>query len=216
MDALTARRNAHPSGKDAVLTPIDAADAMARDSAGRLRAGLARPLEGIPFGVKDIIDVAGARVTCGSHLTGERIAAADAVVVARLRAQGAIPVAMLATTEYACGSAHNPRYGAVRNPWDCHALDRRILHRVRRGAGGAVVAPCAWHRHRGLDPRALCLVRHHRPEADARAGAAHRGGDVVLDTRSCGSDGAFGRRPDAGHAADRRSGRRRPGLCRRL
>ena len=138
---------------------------MARDSAGRLRAGLARPLEAIPFGVKDIIDVAGARVTCGSHLTGDRIADADAAVIARLRAQGAIPVAMLATTEYACGSAHNPRYGAVRNPWDSTrwtggsstgsgaALAARLLPlALGTDTGGSIRVPSAWCGITGLKP----------------------------------------------------------------
>ena len=116
--ALRARMAAHPSGTDAVLATIPGADAAAAESAARWKAGTARPLEGIPFGVKDIIDVEGARVTCGSWLTGDRVATADATVVARLRGAGAIPTVMLGTTEYACGSAHNPRYGAVRNPWD--------------------------------------------------------------------------------------------------
>jgi aspartyl-tRNA(Asn)/glutamyl-tRNA(Gln) amidotransferase subunit A len=116
--ALRARMETHPTGREAVLAPIAEAEAMAADSAARLRAGLGRPLEGIPFGVKDIVDAAGAPVTCGSLLTGDRVAATDATIVARLRENGAIPVAMLATTEFACGSPHNRRYGAVGNPWD--------------------------------------------------------------------------------------------------
>jgi aspartyl-tRNA(Asn)/glutamyl-tRNA(Gln) amidotransferase subunit A len=116
--ALRARMETHPTGRDAVLAPIAEAEAMAADSAARIRAGRGRPLEGVPFGVKDIIDAAGQPVTCGSLQTGDRVATTDATIVARLRENGAIPVAMLATTEFACGSAHNARYGAVCNPWD--------------------------------------------------------------------------------------------------
>jgi aspartyl-tRNA(Asn)/glutamyl-tRNA(Gln) amidotransferase subunit A len=165
LEALAARRITHPSGKDAFLTLIAGTDALARDSAARIRRGLARPLEGIPFGVKDIIDVANTRVTSGSRLTGERIAAVDAAVVARLRAQGAIPVAMLATTEYACGSAHNPRYGAVRNPWDRTrwtggsstgsgaALAARLLPlALGSDTGGSIRVPSAWCGITGLKP----------------------------------------------------------------
>jgi aspartyl-tRNA(Asn)/glutamyl-tRNA(Gln) amidotransferase subunit A len=165
LEALAIRRMAHPSGQDAFLTLVAEADAMARDSAARIRRGLARPLEGVPFGVKDIIDVADTRVTCGSRLTGERIATADAVVVARLRAQGAIPVAMLATTEYACGSALNPRYGAVRNPWDRTrwaggsstgsgaALAARLLPlALGSDTGGSIRVPSAWCGITGLKP----------------------------------------------------------------
>ncbi len=118
MRAVTERIGSHPSGRDAVLSLLPGAAEAAAASTARWAAGTARPLEGVPVGVKGIIDVADATVTCGSKLTGDRIAGADATVVARLRAAGAIPVAMLATTEFACGSAHNPRHGPVRNPWD--------------------------------------------------------------------------------------------------
>ncbi|UYP20248.1 amidase [Rhodococcus sp. Z13] len=102
----------------AVLAVVDGADEAAAESDRRWSTGTVRPLEGIFFAVKDIIDVAGAPVTAGSRTTGDRIAAADATVVARLREAGAIPVLMTATTEFACGAPHNARYGAVTNPWD--------------------------------------------------------------------------------------------------
>jgi aspartyl-tRNA(Asn)/glutamyl-tRNA(Gln) amidotransferase subunit A len=134
--ALRARMVTHPSGREAVLAHLPEAEAMAEESGARIRAGTARPLEGVPFGVKDIIDAAGAPVTCGSFQTGDRVAATDATIVARLRAQGGIPVVMLATTEFACGSAHNPRYGAVRNPWD----GRRWTGGSSTGSGAALAA----------------------------------------------------------------------------
>ena len=163
--ALSARIAAHPTGKAAVLRMIAGAEAMAQESAARIRNGRARPLEGIPFGVKDIIDVADTTVTCGSRLTGNRIAVTDAAVVARLRAAGAIPLGMLATTEYACGSAHNPRYGAVPNPWDASrwtggsstgsgaALAARLLPlALGTDTGGSIRVPSAWCGITGLKP----------------------------------------------------------------
>lgn len=163
--ALRDRITAHPSGGDAVLRLIDGADALARESTDRIRQGRPRALEGIPFGVKDIIDVAGTLCTSGSFLTGDRVAAADSTVVARLREQGAIPFAMLATTEYACGSAHNRRYGPVRNPWDRTrwtggsstgsgaALAARLLPlALGTDTGGSIRVPAAWCGITGLKP----------------------------------------------------------------
>jgi aspartyl-tRNA(Asn)/glutamyl-tRNA(Gln) amidotransferase subunit A len=146
--ALTARIAAHPTGRDAVLAMVPGAEAAARESAARYASGTARPLEGIPFGVKDIIDVEGAPVTGGSFLPRDRVASADALVVARLRAQGAIPLAMLGTTEFACGSAHNPRYGAVRNPWD-----------RSRWTGGSRRACFRWRWAPTLAARSACPPR---------------------------------------------------------
>ncbi|WP_040796299.1 amidase [Nocardia higoensis] len=102
----------------AILAVVGGADEAAATADLRWRAGTPRPLEGIPFAVKDIIDVAATPVTAGSLTTGDRIAAADATVVARLRAAGAIPVLIAATTEFACGAPRNARYGTVTNPWD--------------------------------------------------------------------------------------------------
>jgi aspartyl-tRNA(Asn)/glutamyl-tRNA(Gln) amidotransferase subunit A len=163
--ALRARMETHASGQDAVLAPIEEAEAMAAESAARIRAGRGRPLEGVPFGVKDIIDAAGAPVTCGSFHTGDRVAATDATIVARLRAAGAIPIAMLATTEFACGSAHNPRYGAVRNPWDrtrwtggsstgsgATLAARMLPLALGTDTGGSIRIPAAWCGITGLKP----------------------------------------------------------------
>lgn len=108
----------------------------AAESARRYAQGNPRPLEGVPFGVKDIVDVEGALVTCGSHQTGDRVASSDATVVARLRAAGAIPVVMTATTEFACGLAINARYGAVQNPW----LQGRWTGGSSTGSGAGVAA----------------------------------------------------------------------------
>ena len=91
--------------------------AAAAESARRWAAGTARPLEGVPFAVKEIIDVSGTPVTCGSAHTGDRVATTDATAVARLRAAGAVPVAMTATTEFACGLPTGVRHPAVQNPW---------------------------------------------------------------------------------------------------
>ncbi|WP_426724790.1 amidase [Curtobacterium flaccumfaciens] len=121
---------------DAVLRLVQGAEEAAAESTRRWADDDARPLEGIPFAVKDIIDVAGTIVTSGSLQTGDRVAPADATVVARLRSAGAIPVFTAATTEFACGGPHNARYGAVRNPWD----PERWTGGSSTGSGSALAA----------------------------------------------------------------------------
>jgi aspartyl-tRNA(Asn)/glutamyl-tRNA(Gln) amidotransferase subunit A len=153
------------SGKDAVLRLNASAVEAAADSTRRWRSGNSRPLEGIPFGVKDIIDIAGVEITCGSHFTCQRLAAHDADVVARLRAAGAIPFAVTATSEFACGGPHNPRFGAVANPWDATrwtggsstgsgaALAARLMPlALGTDTGGSIRVPSCWCGTTGLKP----------------------------------------------------------------
>src|SRR5439155_7919433 len=97
------------------------ADARAQDRAAA--AGSPRgPLGGLPVTVKSAIEVAGLRSETGSRSRAGAIASEDAVVVARLRAAGAI---VLGTTNVAdmlmAYESDNPLHGRTSNPW---ALDR--------------------------------------------------------------------------------------------
>lgn len=149
---------------EAVVSLRDSTSAL-EESTMRWQTGTARALEGVLFGVKAIIDVAGGEITCGSLLTGSQIAANDAPVIARLRAAGAIPVAMLATTEYAAGSPFNPRHGVVTNPYDASrwtggsstgsgaAVARRMLpFALGTDTGGSIRVPSCWCGITGLKP----------------------------------------------------------------
>ncbi|MBP1806283.1 amidase [Rubellimicrobium aerolatum] len=169
--ALAARRAGDERAGEAVLSVLPVAAAVA-ESERRWRDGTARALEGVPFGVKAIIDVAGAVVTCGSVVTGDRRAVADSAVVARLRAAGAIPLAMLATTEFAAGSPFNPRHGVVTNPWDAGrwtggsstgsgaALARRLVPlALGTDTGGSIRVPSCWCGTTGLKPTRGLLPR---------------------------------------------------------
>ena len=85
-----------------------------------LRQGEAGPLAGLPLLVKDITDVGGMRTTYGSLLHVDTPAVrADALVVARLQAAGAIVVGKSNTPEFACaGFTANRVFGPTRNPWN--------------------------------------------------------------------------------------------------
>jgi AtzE family amidohydrolase len=78
------------------------------------------PLAGVPFGVKNLYDIAGHVTLAGSIILRDRPpAVADAAMVARLEAAGAILVGALNMDEFAYGfSTENAHYGATRNPHD--------------------------------------------------------------------------------------------------
>ena len=115
-----------------------AALADAQRAGAELRNGQDRgPLHGIPFAIKDMIDVAGAPVRAGSRVFADRIAPKDATVVTRMRAAGAIPLGLVATYEHALvGPSSDSLYPAPRNPWD-HA---HITGGSSSGAAAAVAA----------------------------------------------------------------------------
>jgi aspartyl-tRNA(Asn)/glutamyl-tRNA(Gln) amidotransferase subunit A len=100
------------------LTPERAMEA-ARRAEGEIAAGKPRgALHGVPYGLKDIIDVAGLPTTGHSRVLIDNVAAANAVVTERLEAAGGILMGKLATHEFAIGgpSFDLPWPPAV-NPW---------------------------------------------------------------------------------------------------
>lgn len=80
-----------------------AARRQAARSAERWRDGDAGPLEGVPVGVKDIINTGALATEAGSTLFAGNVPSADATVVARLREAGAVIVAKTTTPEFAFG-----------------------------------------------------------------------------------------------------------------
>src|SRR5262249_54616850 len=115
---------------------LDAARAAEADLvAGRLQG----PLHGVPLGLKDLFNTAGGRATCGSKILAESVPAADATVVRRLRAAGAIVLGKLNMHEFAYGpEGLNEHYGHARNPWD--AQQTRVTGGSSSGSGAAVAA----------------------------------------------------------------------------
>lgn len=77
------------------------------------------PLAGVPFSVKENIDVAGSATTWGVAALAGQIASADAPLVARLREAGAIPLARTNLPDFAFRwHTESGRAGHTRNPWD--------------------------------------------------------------------------------------------------
>lgn len=78
------------------------------------------PADGIPFGVKDMLLVAGCPTGFGS-LAGQQVLPSqhDAPAVARLREAGAVFVGKTNTSEYGWkGTGDSPLHGISRNVWD--------------------------------------------------------------------------------------------------
>jgi amidase len=77
------------------------------------------PLHGLPHAVKDLQPVKGLRFTQGSPIYKDRVAAADGLMVERLRKAGVIFVGKTNTPEFGFGShTFNPVFGATHNPYD--------------------------------------------------------------------------------------------------
>lgn len=93
------------------------AEACAQDDAAA--RGVPRgPLGGLPVTVKSAIEVAGLRCETGSPSRKGVMATHDAVVVARLRAAGAIVLGTTNVAEMLMGyESDNPLHGRTSNPW---------------------------------------------------------------------------------------------------
>ncbi|MEZ4719231.1 MAG: amidase [Caldilineaceae bacterium] len=96
----------------------DRALAAARRAAEELDAGIDRGLlHGIPIALKDLVDTAGIRTTCGARILADHVPEADAAIVRRLDDAGAVLVGKTNMLEFAYGIVH-PDFGPTWNPWD--------------------------------------------------------------------------------------------------
>jgi amidase len=116
---------------DGARTAADAADAAL--SAGEPVG----PLHGLPVAHKDTHATGGMRTTWGSPLHADTVPLRDELVVARLKAAGAIRIGKTNVPEFAAGShTFNPLFGATHNPYR-HGLS------AGGSSGGAAAALAA-------------------------------------------------------------------------
>jgi amidase/aspartyl-tRNA(Asn)/glutamyl-tRNA(Gln) amidotransferase subunit A len=102
-------------------------EAQAVDAA-RTRGEHLPPLAGVPYAVKNLFDIEGVVTVAGSKINRSHAPArADAVLVQRMHAAGAVLVGALNMDEYAYGfTTENTHYGPCHNP-----------HDLTRSAGGS-------------------------------------------------------------------------------
>lgn len=94
-----------------------------QESLGRFETGAARgPLEGVPYLVKDEVDVAGLPTRVGSLTEPETPRAADSTVVARLAQAGAVFVGKTVMTEF--GMSPLGQNQSFRMPTNAHHAER--------------------------------------------------------------------------------------------
>ena len=100
------------------------------------RKHIASPLQGIPFGVKDLLATKGILTTWGSEPFRDQVFDYDATVIRKLRQSGAVLSAKLAMIPLAGGGGYrysNPHLqGMCKNPWN-----------VEYWAGGSSSGPSA-------------------------------------------------------------------------
>jgi amidase len=125
------------------------------------------PLHGVPFSVKDSIEVAGTRCTAGTlGRAAAPLSTADATLVARLRQAGAVPIAKTNLPDLLFAfETDNLLFGRTNNPYD--------LTRTSGGSSGgeaALIAACGSPMGLGSDcagsvrlPAAFCGIAGIKP-----------------------------------------------------
>ena len=135
------------------LRQADAADARRAD-------GTAGPLNGIPVGIKDIIDTADQPTENGSKLCAGRRPDTDATLVRLLREAGAVIMGKCVTTEFALSAP-----GKTRNPHDPECTpggsssgsaasvgDYMVPLAIGSQTGGSMLRPASFNGVYGMKP----------------------------------------------------------------
>ena len=137
-------------------------------------------LHGIPIAIKDLANARGLPTSMGSPVFAGQIAERDDIMVARLRAAGALIIGKTNTPEFGLGShTFNPVFGATRNPYD-------LARSAGGSSGGAAAAlacgmlsvadgsdmmgslrnPAAWSNVYGMRPSAGLVPSEPKPGGD--------------------------------------------------
>lgn len=131
---------------------ITLTESIARDAAKNAESEAAKgavrgPFHGIPFALKDIIDVAGVPTTAHSKTMVGNMARADATVTSKLQQAGGVLVGKTATFEFALGGpSWDLPWPPALNPWN-----RGTLPGGSSSGSGTVVAARFCHAAVGTD-----------------------------------------------------------------
>ncbi len=173
-----------------------------RPSAGA-PASPASPIDGMPVGIKDIIETVDMPTEMGSPLFAGWRSEKDAACVRALRDAGAVIIGKTVTTEFA---ASEPR--GTRNPWN-------LAHTPGGSSSGSAASVATRHRVRGarhagdrLDHASGELLRLRRLQAERERDQPRRQSRLSEPELHRHPRG-FAGRCLAGRLRDRRAGRRR-------
>ena len=175
----------------------EAAQADREIKAGRWRG----PLHGIPYGVKDLIATKDYPTTWGAEPYRQQKFAADATVVERLGAAGAVLVAKLAMVELAGGMGYNQANasftGPGKTPWNLDywsggsssgpgaaVAAGLVPFAIGSETSGSILTPAAYCGVTGLRPTYGVVSRH---GAMALAWTMDKLGPLGRTAQDCGS-----------------------------
>jgi amidase len=167
------------------VTLVDEERVMAavEEAQNEIRQGVASPLAGIPYALKDLTETAGVRTTFGSRLCETYVPNEDAAVARRLREAGGVLLGKTNTPEF--GNRATTAFGlfpATHNPWD--------LSKTAGGSSGGSAAAVA-----------ACLC----PFAEGSDG----GGSIRIPSSCCG---VVGIKPSRGRVSNAPNSNPRGGL----
>lgn len=174
---LIARIEARDAEINAVVVrDFDRALSVAAEADERVAAGERLPLLGVPMLAKESFDLAGTATTWGFLWGRNCVAKSDAVVIARLKAAGAVVLGKSNAMEGLWDwQTYNPVYGTTNNPWD-------VTRTPGGSSGGSAAALAAGYvpMEVGSDvagslrvPAHFCGVSAHKPSWGVVPEAGH-------------------------------------------
>jgi aspartyl-tRNA(Asn)/glutamyl-tRNA(Gln) amidotransferase subunit A len=141
-DYLAAMEAARELNAYIVETP-EKALAMAAESDARIAKGGARPLEGVPLGIKDLFCTEGVHSQAASHILDGFKPLYESTVTANLWRDGGVMLGKLNMDEFAMGSSNETSYyGPVINPWRSEGSNAKLV--PGGSSGGSASAVSAW------------------------------------------------------------------------
>lgn len=171
LEAAIARIEALNPRLNAVVTPLY--ERARAEAAAPLPEG---PFQGVPYLLKDLVDLQGTRRTSGSRLLARHLSGETSEIVARSQQAGLVVLGKTNTPELAANASTEPLlFGPSRNPWN-------PAHSAGGSSGGAAVAVAS-----GMVPMAH---------------ASDGGGSIRIPASCCG---LFGLKPGRSRMAGARA-----------
>jgi Asp-tRNA(Asn)/Glu-tRNA(Gln) amidotransferase A subunit family amidase len=103
-DMITTETLKRIASHDSRLNAFLAVSETAHDAAKAVIRSPVQHLAGVPIAIKDLVDTAGLATTYGSRIFKDNVPAEDDLVVARLRAAGAVIIGKTMTPEFGFGA----------------------------------------------------------------------------------------------------------------